>query len=128
MRLLLDTHVFLWWIFDDARLSPTARDLIADPSAEILFSVVSAWEIAIKARIGRLDLPAEVPAFVQDQVRRNRLTVLPIALRHALQVHALLDHHRDPFDRLLVAQAQVEAVPLLSRDAQLAAYKVELRW
>jgi len=128
MRLLLDTHAFLWWIFDDRRLSPTARDLIADPSAEILFSVVSAWEIAIKARTGRLDLPADVPAFVQDQVRRNRFTVLPIALRHALQVHALPDHHRYPFDRLLVAQAQVEKVPLLSRDAQSAAYDVELRW
>lgn len=128
MRLLLDTHAFLWWIFDDLQLSSSARALIADPSAEILFSVVSAWEIAIKTRTGRLDLPADVPTFVHDQVRRNRFTVLPIALRHALQVHALPDHHRDPFDRLLVAQAQVEVVPLLSRDSQLAVYEVELRW
>jgi PIN domain nuclease of toxin-antitoxin system len=128
MRLLLDTHAFLWWIFDDPRLSSSARALIADSSAEILFSVVSAWEIALKARTGRLDLPADVPAFVHDQVRRNRFTVLPIALGHALHVHALPEHHRDPFDRLLVAQAQVEAVPLLSKDAQLAAYDVTLRW
>ena len=128
MRLLLDTYAFLWWIFDDPRLSPTARDLIADPAAEILFSAVSAWEVAIKARTGRLDIPADVPAFVQDQVRRNRFTVLPITLPHALRVHALPDHHRDPFDRLLVAQAQVEAVPLLSRDAQLMGYDVDLRW
>jgi PIN domain nuclease of toxin-antitoxin system len=128
MRLLLDTHAFLWWVLDDARLSPAARDLIADPTAEILFSAVSAWEIAIKARTGRLDLPEDVPAFVHDQVRRNRFTVLPIALRHALQVHALPDHHRDPFDRLLVAQAQVEALPLVSRDTLLAPYAVELRW
>ena len=128
MRLLLDTHAFLWWIFDDPRLSPTARDLIADPAAEILFSAVSAWEVAIKARTGRLDLPADIAAFVQDQVRRNRFTVLPITLHHALRVHALPDHHRDPFDRLLVAQAQVEAVPLVSRDRQLTLYAVELCW
>jgi PIN domain nuclease of toxin-antitoxin system len=128
MRLLLDTHAFLWWIFDDGRLSRTARDLIADPRAEILFSAVSGWEIAIKARTGRLDLPADVQRFVQDQVRHNGLRVLPVELRHALRVHALPDHHRDPFDRLLVAQAQVEAVPLLSRDPLLAGYEVELRW
>jgi PIN domain nuclease of toxin-antitoxin system len=128
MRLLLDTHAFLWWVLDDARLSPAARDLIADPTAEILFSAVSAWEIAIKARTGRLDLPEDVPAFVHDQVRRNRFRVLAVELPHALRVHALPEHHRDPFDRLLVAQAQVEAVPLLSRDRQLARYGVELRW
>ena len=128
MRLLLDTHVFLWWVFDDPRLSSAARDLIADPAAEILFSAVSGWELAIKARTARLDLPEDVPGFVRDQVRRNRLRVLPVELPHALRVHALPDHHRDPFDRLLVAQAQVEAVPLLSRDTQLAGYEVELRW
>ena len=69
-----------------------------------------------------------MPEFVADQVRRNRFRVLPVELRHALHVHILPDYHRDPFDRLLVAQAQVEIVPLLSRDTQLAAYEVELRW
>ncbi len=128
MRLLLDTHAFLWWVFDDARLSPAARDLIADPAAEILFSTVSAWEIAIKAGTGRLDLPADVAAFIVDQVRRNRFRVLAVELPHALRVHALPDHHRDPFDRLLAAQALVEAVPLLSRDRHLAPYEIELRW
>jgi PIN domain nuclease of toxin-antitoxin system len=76
----------------------------------------------------RLDLPADVPGFVTVQVRRNRLRVLPVELRHALRIHALPDHHRDPFDRLVVAQAQVEGVPLLSRDPLIAAYEVELRW
>jgi PIN domain nuclease of toxin-antitoxin system len=128
MRFLLDTHAFLWWIFDDPRLSSAARDLIGDPAAEVLFSAVSRWEIAIKARTGRLDLPADVPGFVTEQVRRNRLRVLPFELRHALRVHALPDHHRDPFDRLLVAQAQVEGVPLLSRHPLIATYEVELRW
>ena len=128
MRLLLDTHAFLWWVFDDARLSPAARDLIADPAAEILFSTVSAWEIAIKARTGRLDLPVDVSAFIVDQVRRNRFRVLAVELPHALRVHTLPDHHRDPFDRLLVAQALVEAIPLLSRDRRLAPYEIELRW
>ena len=128
MRLLLDTHAFLWRVFDDARLSPAASDLISDPAAEILFSAVSSWEIAIKARTGRLDLPPDVSEFVADQVHRNRFAVLGVELSHALRVHALPDHHRDPFDRVLVAQAQVEAVPLLSRDSQLGAYEVELRW
>ena len=128
MRLLLDTHAFLWWVLDDPRLPASARALIGDAATEVLFSAVSGWEIAIKARTGRLDLPPDVPGFVQDQVRRNRMTVLPIELRHTLDVHALPDHHRDPFDRLLVAQARVEAVPLLSRDPLLAAYGVDLRW
>jgi PIN domain nuclease of toxin-antitoxin system len=128
MRLLLDTHAFLWWVFDDSRLSATARDLIADSAGEVLFSAVSSWEIAIKARTGRLDLPKDVPGFVLDQVRRNRFTALSVELRHALRVHGLPDHHRDPFDRLLVAQAQVENVPLLSRDPLVAAYGIELRW
>ena len=128
MRLLLDTHAFLWWVFDDPRLSSAARDLIADPSAEILFSAVSGWEIAIKARTGRLDLPADVPRLRPGAGAPQPVAVLPVELRHALRVHALPDHHRDPFDRLLVAQAQVEAVPLLSRDPLLAAYDVVLRW
>jgi PIN domain nuclease of toxin-antitoxin system len=128
MRLLLDTHAFLWWVFDDPKVSPAARDLIADPAAEILFSVVNAWEIVIKARAGRLDLPADAPGFVADQVRRNAFRVLPVELRHALQVHRLPDHHKDPFDRLLVAQAQVEAVPVVSCDPLVATYEVETRW
>jgi PIN domain nuclease of toxin-antitoxin system len=128
MRLLLDTHAFLWWVFDDPKLSPAARDLIADPAAEILFSVVNAWEIVIKARAGRLDLPADAPGFVADQVRRNAFRVLSVELRHALQVHRLPDHHKDPFDRLLVAQAQVEAVPVVSCDPLVATYEVETRW
>ena len=126
--LLLDTQAFLWRVFDDPRLSPTARELIAETTAEILFSAISAREIAINAHTGRLDLPPDVAGFVTDRVRRNRFRVLPIDLPHALHAHELPDNHRDPFDRLLVAQAQVEAVPLLSRDTQLAADKVELRW
>jgi PIN domain nuclease of toxin-antitoxin system len=128
MRLLLDTHAFLWWVLDDPRLSTTGRELIADPATEVLFSAVSGWEIAIKARTGRLDLPKDVPGFVLDQLRRNRFSVLPIELRHTLRAHGLPEHHRDPFDRLLVAQAEIEAVPLLSRDPLLAAYGIELRW
>src|SRR3712207_613496 len=103
MWLLLDTHAFLWWVFDDPKLSPAARDLIADPAAEILFSAVNAWEIVIKAHTGRLDLPADAPGFVADQVRRNGFHVLPVELHHTLRVHHLPDHHKDPFDRLLVA-------------------------
>ena len=128
MRLLLDTHAFLWWVFDDPRLSSAARDLIAEPAAEILFSAVSAWEIAIKARTGRLELPADVPAFVPDQVRRNRFQCA--AGRAGARVARPRAARPPPRSvrPLLVAQAQVEAVPLLSRDTQLAAYEVDLRW
>ena len=122
MRVLLDTHAFLWWIFADARLSQRATAILEDSGTEVLFSPVSAWEIAIKARMGRLEMLADVPAFLVEQVRRNGLQVLPV------EVHRLPGHHRDPFDRLLVAQAQMEGVPLVSRDPLIAAYGVETRW
>jgi PIN domain nuclease of toxin-antitoxin system len=130
VRLLLDTHAFLWWITDDPRLSEEARRRIADPQDEVLLSAVSAWELAIKAGLGRLALPtgADLEDVVRRQVEVNRLEVLPVQLSHALRVGRLPPHHRDPFDRLLVAQALVEGVPLVSADPALAPYPVEILW
>jgi len=128
MRALLDTHAFLWWIADDARLSRTARDVIASPDNEIIFSAASAWEIAIKARSGRLTLQVDADAFISDQLASNAFEVLPVMLRHALRVYSLPDHHRDPFDRLLVAQAQIENVPMLTADTELARYAIHTVW
>ncbi|MGO9453083.1 MAG: type II toxin-antitoxin system VapC family toxin [Candidatus Binataceae bacterium] len=128
MRALLDTHTFLWWIADDARLSGTAREVIASPDNEIIISAASAWEIAIKARNRRLTLPADADAFISDQVASNAFEVLPVTMRHALRVYSLPDHHRDPFDRLLVAQAQIENVPLLTADTELARYAIHIVW
>ena len=128
MRVLLDTHVFLWWITDDRRVSPRASELIADGRNDLLFSVASGWEIAIKASLGRIELPAPMERFLIEQLWENRIDVLPIQMSHALHVHALPHHHRDPFDRMLVAQARLEKLPILSSDRRIAKYEVEVLW
>ena len=128
MRALLDTHAFLWWIADDSRLSRRARETIADASNQVLFSATSAWEIAIKARLGRLSIPRDVGRFVTRQVGINGFLVLPVNLAHALRTYSLPEHHRDPFDRMLVAQAQVENLVLITGDLALAPYQVRTVW
>lgn len=128
MRVLLDTHAFLWWIADDRRLSAGARRVIADGGNDVYLSAASGWEIAIKARLGRLGLPADAARFVTDHVNLNGFGVLPVELSHALGVHALPDHHRDPFDRLLVAQCRVEEMALASADRRLDDYGVKRVW
>ena len=128
MRVLLDTHVFLWWITDDRRVSPRASEVIADGRNDLLFSVASGWEIAIKASHGRIELPAPMERFLIEQLWENRIDVLPIQMSHALHVHALPHHHRDPFDRMLVAQARLEKLPILSADVRIAEYEVEVLW
>jgi PIN domain nuclease of toxin-antitoxin system len=129
LKVLLDTHAFLWWVNDDRHLSRRARRIIGDGSNEVYFSAVSGWEIAIKVRLGRLCIAGNDPeAFVAQQVTINKLRVLPIHLSHALKTYSLPDHHRDPFDRLLVAQSTIEALPLLSADQRLAEYRVRLIW
>ncbi len=128
MRALLDTHAFLWWITDDERLSGKARDIIVDGGNELFFSAASGWEIAIKAGLGRLELPGNPARFIADQLSRNAFRTLPIHLSHALHVHELPGHHRDPFDRILISQAILEEMPLLSADPQIQHYPVEVFW
>lgn len=128
MKCLLDTHAFLWWITDSDRLSPRARQLIGDGENEIFFSAASGWEIAIKVGLGRLSLPEDLPSFISRQLAVNAFEVLPVHLGHALRVSLLPDHHRDPFDRLLVAQAQAEGLAILSADSQLKGYPIEVVW
>jgi PIN domain nuclease of toxin-antitoxin system len=128
MRALLDTHTFLWWIAGDARLSSRARTIIADRTNEIYFSAISGWEIAEKARRGKLSLPSDPESFVAEQVVSNAFEVLPLELAHALHVFSLPSHHKDPFDRMLIAQAQLEELKLLSADHQIARYDVEVIW
>jgi PIN domain nuclease of toxin-antitoxin system len=128
VNVLLDTHAFLWWIADDPRLSERARGLLADAAFSVRFSVASAWEIAIKAALGRLRVPADLAAFLTEQLAVNRFEVLPILLPHALAVRDLAQHHRDPFDRMLAAQATVERLTLVSADARFDAYGVERVW
>ena len=126
--MLLDTHAFLWWVGDDLRLSERAREVFSNGDNDLVFSAASGWEIAIKARLGRLRVPGDLNTYLSKQLTKNYMSVLPVHLSHALRVHALPDHHRDPFDRLLVAQAIVEELPLLRADPWIARYPVEVVW
>lgn len=128
MRLLLDTHAFLWWIADDRRLSRRARQAIADSRSEVFFSVASAWELAIKARLGRFRVEGSLDEFLSGEIQENAFRVLPILMSHVVRVATLPTHHADPFDRLLVAQAQTEELLLVSGDRQIARYDVERVW
>lgn len=128
MKLLLDTHAFLWWIGDDARLSGPAREAIADPGNDVAFSVASAWELAIKTGLGRFEPDGDLGPFLEEQIQHNAFRVLPVKLEHAVAVSSLPPHHRDPFDRLLVAQAVAEGMVLVSRDPQLRKYDTPTLW
>ena len=127
-RCLLDTHTFLWMCGEPARLGTAARERIDDPASELFLSVASVWEMAIKRSLGKLELPEALPAFLEEQLAATRTNLLGVRAEHAVRVETLPWHHRDPFDRLLVAQAQFEGLPILSRDASLDAYPVRRLW
>ncbi len=126
MRVLLDTHVFLWWIKDDPRLGSRARSIISDVDNQLLLSAASGWEIAIKSKLGKLEITGDIIAFTYEQMQINAISELPVQMNHTLHVAMLADLHRDPFDRLLVAQSQLERIPILTGDTQIKAYSVEV--
>ena len=128
MRLLLDTHTFLWFALNDPSLCIKARDLMIDPGNEVLISPASFWEIAIKISLGKYRLPGPFADFFDGQIAVNHLVVLPISVAHAAVVAGLPFHHKDPFDRLLIAQAIVEDVPILSADGVFDSYPVTRIW
>jgi len=128
MRALLDTHTFLWWIDNDRRLSMRVRTLMGEGSTVLFFSAASGWEIAIKARLGKLQLPGNLAPFLTDHLVRNHVTILSIHLSHTLHVYTLPTLHRDPFDRLLVAQSQLEQLPMLTADPLIRQYSVQTIW
>lgn len=128
MRALLDTHAFLWWITDDPRLSPRVHKIIGEGENELFLSAASGWEIAFKAQLGRLQLSGDLVGFISQQLHLNAIQSLPIQMSHALHVHTLPGLHRDPFDRLLVAQSQLENLPILTADPQIARYSVTTIW
>lgn len=128
MRLLLDTHAYIWLFEDDPRLSATARKLLSDPRNTLLLSAVSCWEVSIKQSLGKLDVHRS-PLDVADQgLREGHVQWLPLALAHCVQLQALPLHHRDPFDRMLIAQALAEDCAVLSADPQFDAYPVRRLW
>jgi PIN domain nuclease of toxin-antitoxin system len=128
LKVLIDTHAFLWWCLDDPQLSDDAQSAIADEANTVIVSAVVGWEIAIKYRLGKLPLPEEPRQFVTSRVPLNRFAVLDISMAHALHVVSLADKHRDPFDRMLVAQAQVEDMPIISADEAISQYDVRTIW
>ena len=126
MKFLIDTHIFLWFINNDPQLSPTAKTLL-ESDVELLLSVASLWEIAIKISTGKMTLPKPFEIFIPEQLQQNDITVLPIETNHLTYITALPFHHRDPFDRLLIAQSIVERIPIVSVDAAFDPYKVDRR-
>ncbi len=128
VRALLDTHAFLWWLTDSHRLSQTARHTIADEANEIVFSAASAWEIATKLRLGRLPGGEAVVGSLADCVADQGFEALPIAIAEAERAGRLPGPHRDPFDRMLVAQAQARALAVISTDTVFDRYGVERLW
>ena len=128
MRALLDAHAFIWWVLDMPKLSAECRRVLSDGTNEIIVSVASSYEIVYKAGQGRLTLPESPETYVRSRMAANGFTSLPIELSHALRAGALPRIHGDPFDRILVAQAQVEGLPIVTADPVIARYDVETIW
>ena len=128
MRILLDTHCWLWWIAEPRRLGGRSRRLIADKGNDILLSAASSWEIAIKYSIGKLVLPEPPEEFVPKRLARDSISPLPVEHFHALHVANLPRHHNDPFDRLLIAQAQLERISVMTIDRLFEPYDIEIVW
>jgi len=124
VKVLLDTQVWLWMLGAPDRLNDDARRLVEDTAVTVLLSAASSWEIAVKWSLGKLHLPDPPEAYVPDRIRSSGVTPLPIAHSHALGVARLDAHHRDPFDRLLIAQASAEDVPILTADGVFARYPI----
>lgn len=126
--LVIDTHAYLWFVFDDPRLSDRAAAAITDYGHEAILSIGSLWEITIKRQLGKLDLGMELSVFVRRYVEQRRVTVLPIDLAHLTAYDLLPMHHRDPFDRLLAAQARVLQAPIVTSDRHFQSYDLEVVW
>jgi PIN domain nuclease of toxin-antitoxin system len=128
MRLLLDTQAFLWFLLDDASLSVSARTLIEDPANDLEVSPATYWEIAIKICLKKYVLPEPYQVFMEREIADNDFHILPIEPRHTAVLTTLPLYHRDPFDRLIVAQAMVEGISLVSVDPHLDAYQIKRLW
>ena len=126
MKLLLDTHIFIWWADQPEKLSHTALSALEDGANELLLSVANVWEMQIKVQLGKLKLSLPLKELVESQQAINDFKILPVALTHVLALDAIPFHHKDPFDRLLIAQSIEEDATLVSTDSQFSAYSVKL--
>jgi PIN domain nuclease of toxin-antitoxin system len=127
MKALIDTHVFLWWIAGDERLSQHARDFFLGPST-LLISMAGIWEMLIKVKIGKLNLPRPAGPYIISKLAENRIETLPISLDHLLEFERLPLHHRDPFDRILIAQSIKEGWPIITSDSVFKKYSIRVVW
>ena len=123
MKLLLDSHAFLWWLGDDPKLKAEARRAMADPSSVVNVSAATIWELSIKSSLGKLDLGN---VDLVEEIERNAFVELPMTARHSLGAGTLPHHHEDPFDRMLIAQAQHEGLTIVTRDSAFRAYGVPI--
>ncbi len=128
MKLLLDTHAWLWWLLDDPLLPAGAKQAIQEPDSEVFISAVTAMELATKYRLGKLPKAGPVLSEYDKQVRADGFQHLPISHMHTLKAGAYTTEHRDPFDRILAAQAQLDGLTLVTRDPAFAAFKVKTLW
>jgi PIN domain nuclease of toxin-antitoxin system len=128
MRVLVDTHTFLWALLQDHRLSATAKQVLTSREHELYFSLVSLWEIAIKMKIGKLNTVGSSVTYLRDEMVEYNMELLPIRYEHILQLERLPLHHAEPFDRLLIAQAVAESLPILTHDEKFPLYPVKLIW
>lgn len=128
MRVLIDTHVFIWWTSDVKKLSSRVHDLLLDPSTEAVLSMVSIWEMQIKLSLGKLQFRTTLSELVDDEINRNRIELLPLSLSHIYALSNLPNHYRDPFDRILIAQSMEENLQILSIDEKFVAYGVKRLW
>ena len=127
MKLLLDTHTFLWMDYASHKLPERTKNLLQDPNHDLFLSLANVWEMQIKVQLGKLQLRTALAKVIADQ-QQNGVTLLPITLSHILALQSLPPHHRDPFDRLLIAQAQMEGATLLSKDGEFSGYTVSVIW
>jgi PIN domain nuclease of toxin-antitoxin system len=128
MRVLLDTHAFIWWNTSSSKLSPAALSLFQNEQDTLMLSLASVWEIQIKLQLGKLTLPAPLAEILIKQQATNAIQLFPITLSHILELSNLPSLHRDPFDRLLVAQARVENITILTNDKLISQYPVSVLW
>lgn len=128
MKLLFDTHTFIWWDSEPGKLPSTVLDLCNDPQNTLLLSVASVWEMQIKSQLGKFELERPLGELIEGQLNANAIEILPISLEHVLGLDDLPLHHRDPFDRLLISQTLVEKAVLLTRDALIGQYDVPIQW
>ncbi|HEX3185769.1 MAG TPA: type II toxin-antitoxin system VapC family toxin [Pyrinomonadaceae bacterium] len=126
MKLLLDTHIFIWWVDQPEKLSLAALSALEDEANELLLSVASVWEMQIKIQLGKLKLSLPLKELINNQQETNDLMVSPVALTHVLALNSLPFHHKDPFDRLLIAQSIEEKLTIVTADSQFSAYSAKL--